>query len=144
MTAIVINTLTGAVSEYDWDFQSITSTHAGSAVALYELGGDTDAGQPINSTVSTGKRVWGDTLKSLMSGIYFAMQGGVRGILQVHTRQADWSYPFQVLESGVSRAMPGRGIRENYLGFSFKNSAGEWFRIDRIQIPEIKSKSRRL
>lgn len=144
MTTIVMNTLTGAVSEYDWDFQSITPTHAGSAVALYALGGDTDAGRPIDATITTPKRVWGETLKSLMSGVYFAMQSTGKGVLQVHTPSDTYSYPVLLLPDGVSRGEPGRGIRENYLGFSYKNVAGAFFRIDRIEIPSIKSKSRRL
>ena len=37
MTAIVMNTITRAVGEYDWEFESITPTHAGSALALYQL-----------------------------------------------------------------------------------------------------------
>ncbi|MBD9406293.1 hypothetical protein IB236_13170 [Acidovorax sp. ACV02] len=144
MTTIVMNTLTGAVSEYDWDFQSITPTHAGSAVALYALGGDTDAGQPIDATITTPKRVWGETTKSLMSGVYFAMQSAGNGVLQVHTPSDTYSYPVQSLPDGVSRGVPGRGIRENYLGFSYKNVAGAFFRIDRMEIPSIKTKSRRL
>lgn len=144
MTAIVMNTLTGAVSEYDWDFQSITPTHAGSAVALYALGGDTDAGRPIDATITTPQRVWGETLKSLSSGVYFAMQGTGRGVLQVHTRCDTYSYPVQSQPDGMTRGEPGRGIQENYLGFSYKNVAGAFFRIDRIEIPSIKSKSRRL
>lgn len=53
MNTIVLNTLTGAVSEYDWPFQSLTPTHAGDVTGLYALGGDTDAGRPIDAHITT-------------------------------------------------------------------------------------------
>ena len=144
MTAIVMNTITRAVSEYDWGFESITPTHAGSALALYQLGGDTDAGLPIQSTIRTATRMWGEALKSLMGDVYFSMEGTGQGVLKVHTRTISYGYPFPVRAAGVSRGEPGKGIRENYLGFGYENVGGEYFRIDRIEIPSFKSTTRRL
>jgi hypothetical protein len=54
MTAIVMNTLTGAVTEYDWTFTSLSAKHASDANGLCTLGGDTDAGAAITGEVRGG------------------------------------------------------------------------------------------
>ena len=62
MNTIVMNTLNGAVTEYGrFAFQSITPRLAGSALGLFALGGDTDAGEPIVGRIDTGARDWGTT-----------------------------------------------------------------------------------
>ena len=55
MTAIVMNTLTGAVSEHNLDFNSMTQAHAANASGLYTLGGDTDNGVSIVAEIVTGE-----------------------------------------------------------------------------------------
>lgn len=144
MNTIALNTLTGAVSEYNnFDFQSITPTHAGSATGLYALGGDTDATQPIVSTVTTGKTLWGASLKKFVEMVYFAIKGSGTSTLTVHGETASYAYPFPVRPAGESRAKPGRGIRENYLAFSYSNADGKDFRLDRIEVASAPSTSRR-
>ena len=144
MNTIALNTLTGAVSEYsNFSFQSITPTHAGSATGLYALGGDTDATQPIVSTVTTGKTLWGASLKKFVEMVYFAIKGSGTSRLTVHGETASYAYPFPVRPAGESRAKPGRGIRENYLAFSYSNTDGKDFRLDRIEVASATSTSRR-
>lgn len=144
MTTIVMNTLNGAVTEYDWAFQSITPGHAGDATGLYALGGDTDAGNPIVATVTTGKKHWGSTLKKFVSCVYFAMRGAGQGALTVHCAATSYTYPFPVRASGESRAVTGRGIRENYLAFTYQNPGGDDFAIDRIEVLSTQSTTRRI
>lgn len=145
MSAIVVNTLTGAVSEYaGFDFQSITPTHAGSALGLYELGGDTDAGAPIVAEVVTGTTIWSEIKRKFMDSVYFAMTGSGTSTLTVKTPSAEYEYSFDVRSNGVSRAQPGRGIRENYLAFGYSNTDGADFRIDRIEVPQNPSKNRKV
>lgn len=144
MNAIALNTLNGAVTEYDWAFQSITPNHAGDVTGLYALGGDTDAEQPIVATVTTGTKHWGSTLKKFVAGVYFAMQGTGRGALTVHCQATDYTYPFPVRTSGESRAVTGRGIRENYLAFTYQNPDGDDFVIDRIEVLSTQSANRRV
>lgn len=143
---IVMNTLTGAVTEYDWTFQSITPGHAGDATGLYALGGSTDAGRPIVATVTTGTKHWGGTLKKFIAGVYFAMRGTGTGKLTVHcpTEDVSFSYLFPVRSSGESRAVTGRGIRENYLAFTFQNPDGDDFALDRIEVLSSPSTTRRI
>jgi hypothetical protein len=142
--AIVMNTLTGAVSEYsNFEFQSITPTHAGSDTGLYALGGNLDVLAPIVSTVTTGKTLWGGTLKKFVEMVFFALQGSGNAALTVIGPAASYTYPFPVRASGESRSKPGKGIRENYLAFSFSNTDGADFRLDRMEVSVAQSTSRR-
>lgn len=144
MKTIVMNTLNGAVTEYDWSLTSITRTYGGSAGGLHLLGGDTDAGQPINAAITTGKLLWGDTIRKFVAYIYFAMVGTGMGRARVVTRSNTYAYEFPVLDDGVSRAKTGRGIRENYLAFGFDNVDGADFRIDSMEPKTATSNNRRV
>lgn len=145
MNTIVLNTLTGAVSEYEgFDFHAITPDHAGSALGLYAFGGDLDVAVPIIAWVATGLKEWGSSLKKLGSTVYFAMQGSGAGELTVGTPAASYAYPFPVSPTGQSRCVVGRGIRENYLAYSYRNPGGEGFRIDAIEVLTESSPTRRI
>ena len=144
MTTIVLNTALGAVSEYDWQFQSITPTHAGDAAGLFALGGDDDAGLPIQAQLKTARKVWDTTLKKSIAAIYLSMWGAGEAALTVHGATGSWRYTFPVLPSGVSRALVGRGVRENYLALSLENIAGAAFSLDRIELLDKASSSRRI
>lgn len=142
---IVMNTLTGAVSEYtNYAFDSLTNTLAGDATGLYTLGGDTDNGTEIVSEVVTGKTLWGSSLKKRLDHVYFSMKGEGSGELIVRGEADDYRYVFPVRASGQSRSVPGKGIRENYLAFGFSNPDGEDFTLDRIEVVVAQSKSRRV
>ena len=145
MNAIVMNTMTGAVTEYsNFDFQSITPTHAGSDAGLFLLGGDLDVATPIVSTVTTGGTQWGTSLKKFLGTVYFALIGTGTSALQVSGPSASYTYPFTVTDSGESRSTPGRGIRENYLSFSYINTDGADFQLDSIEVTVNSSTTRRI
>lgn len=139
-----MNTINGAVTEYDWPITSIGPTRAGSAGGLHSLGGNSDAGQPIAASITTGKQLWGDTIKKFVAYIYFAMVGTGLGRARVEARSQTYAYEFPVQAGGVSRAVTGRGIRENYLAFGFDNVGGADFRIDLIEPKTAASNTRRL
>lgn len=144
MNTIVLNTLTGAVTEYsNFDFQSITPTHAGSDTGLYALGGNLDVAAIIVSTATTGKTLWGSDLKKMLGLVFIAMQGTGNAALTVIGKAASYTYAFAVLAAGVSRSQPGKGIRENYLAFSFSNPDGADFRLDQIEVTVNPSTTRR-
>ena len=142
---IIMNLKNGAVTEYDnFDFQSITPTHAGSATGLFLLGGDDDLGQPIVGSITTGKTIWRDIKKKFLDLVHFAMTGsGISGMTVV-TPSTSYEYQFPVRPAGVSRAKPGRGIRENYLAFGYSNLDGADFQIDRIEVSEQPSQNRKV
>lgn len=143
--AIVMNTLTGAVTEYDnFGFQSITPTLAGNATGLYVLGGSLDIDQPIVSSIKTGKTLWADKHKKFLDAVHFAMKGSGLSAFTVATESASYSYPFQVRAAGVSRGKPGRGIRDNYLAFGYSNTDGADFQLDSIDVPALPSKNRKV
>ena len=143
--AIAMNTMTGAVSEYTgFGFQSITPTHAGSATGLFALGGDTDAGLPIVAAVTTGKQLWGGSLKKMLQMVYFSLKGSGTSTMTVHGESTDHSYQFPVRPTGQSRSKPGMGIRENYLAFGYSNADGADFQLDRIEVLVAESKTRRV
>lgn len=145
MNTIVCNTLTGAVSEYTRHaFQSITPTHAGDAAGLYAFGGDTDNGQPIVAEIRLPSTLRESTLKHSIQMAYLSMQGRGSARFTVHGSTQSWSYDFPLRASGQARCPVGRGIRENYLGFGLSNPAGQAFTLDRVEILDSASKSRRV
>lgn len=145
MNAIAFNTMTGAVSEYTgFGFQSITPTHAGSATGLFILGGDTDAGAPIVSVVTSGKQLWGGSLKKTADMVYFSLKGAGTSTMLISGEATDYRYPFPVRATGQSRSKPGLGIRENYLAFGYSNTDGADFQLDRIEVLVTQSKNRRV
>lgn len=143
--AIVMNTRTGAVTEYDnFGFQSITPTLAGNATGLYALGGNLDIDQPIVGSIITGKTLWSDLKKKFIEVVHFAMTGSGTSAMTVATKSTSYSYPFQVRAAGVSRAKPGRGIRENYLAFGYSNTDGADFQLDSIDVIQYPSNNRKV
>ena len=146
MTAITVNTLTGAVSEYTrHDFQSVTPSHGGSATGLYAFGGDTDAGLPIQSSLRLPVTLRENTLKQQIAMVYLSMQGqGEAEFTVLGSGGQSWSYPFALRDSGQTRCPVGKGIRENYLGFGLSTPAGQAFTLDRVEVLSVKSKTRRV
>jgi hypothetical protein len=141
MTTIVLNTATGAVSEYGWTFDALSPDRAGDAGQLYALGGDTDNGAPITGELLGASPV-AEKPQSL-DNVYLAVHGTGDGVLVVQGRDEAWEYPVAARASGVARAKPGRGIKEVYLGFGYRNVAGADFRLDRIDAEISPTKSRR-
>lgn len=144
MNAIVMNTLTGAVTEYtNFSFQSLTPTNAGSAAGLFLFGGDVDSATQIDANFTMGKTLQGTTLKKYIDMVYFAMKGAGNVTLTVAGENNAYSYSFPVLSSGESRCKPGRGLRENYYAFGLSNQLGGDFEIDRVEVLVGESTSRR-
>lgn len=141
MTAIVMNTLTGAVTEYDWAFKSLTATRAADDAGLYTQGGDTDNGAAIVAEMR-GRKAGGEKMQSV-STVYFTLQGPIAGVAIVQGNTAAWEFPVEARPGGVCAADTAKGIREVYLGFGFRNAAGADFRIDRIDADVAVSNYRR-
>lgn len=141
MTAIVMNTATGAVTEYDWTFASVSASRAANNTALHTLGGDTDATAAIISELRGGKAGGGKLLS--LGPVYLTIRGTGDGTLIVMGRDTSWEYPVIARGSGVSVGRPGFGIRESWLGLGYRNAGGNDFRLDRIEAQIIESKTRR-
>lgn len=141
MTAIVLNTATGAVSEYDWTFQSLTQDHLAAPSGLFAAGGNTDAAAPIAARV-LGNKPGGEKLLSL-GNVYLAIKGTTAGVLIVEGQSDTWEYPVVPRTSGVSCARPGMGIKESRLALGYRNTDGGDFRLDRLDADVVESKTRR-
>lgn len=145
MNTIVMNTLTGAVSEYsNFDFQSITPTHGGSATGLFLLGGELDIDAPVMARIQTGKVQWGSSLKKFIKKMFFGLKGEGTFTAHVSGENDDYEYEFPAIQTGESRAQPGRGIRETYLSFGFSNTDGQEFQLDNIEVVDTTSTTRRV
>ena len=145
MTAIVMNTMTGAVSEYTgFDFHAITPEYAGSVLGLYELGGNLDVAATIVASAVTGKTLMGGSLKKLLDTIFFSIKGSGTSTATVYGEVDSYAYEFDVLATGESKAKPGRGIRENYMSFGYSNTDGAAFQLDQIEALTSQSKTRRV
>lgn len=143
---IVVNTLTGAVSEYSaHEFHSITPTHAGNAAGLYAFGGDTDADLPIVATLQLPATLRESTLRQAIEMVYLSMRGeGKAQFAVLGAGGQRWAYEFPLRASDVTRCPVGRGIKENYLGFELSTPNGQAFALDRIEVLNAKSKNRRV
>ena len=147
MNTIVMNTLNGAVTEYSrFAFQSITPNLTGSALGLFALGGDTDAGEPIVGRINTGARDWGSTQLKHIAAAYFSLrQTSGEAVFSVGVEGGrSYQYPMMLRGKGVSRAVPGRGIRENFLSFGFEVPGGQAFVLSGIEVNIHPSKTRRV
>lgn len=143
--AIVMNTLTGAVTEYaGFDFHGITPTHGGSAVGLYEFGGELDVAALIVSEVRTGRTQMGTPAKKRPDCVYFTLPiGAGAGVLVVEASET-YEYPVTMREGLETRGTPGKGIFETLLGFGFKNTEGQDFALDKIGVKLAASTTRRI
>lgn len=144
MTTIVLNTLTGAVTEYtNHDFDSVTPTHAGSALGLYAFGGDADLTTPIVAAIRTGKTSWGSAFRKLLDMVFIGIKGTGQCRLAVVGESTLYEYNFPIDQGGESRCKPGRGIRETYLALGLSNPDGRDFQLDRIDAVVQSSGTRR-
>lgn len=144
MNTIVMNTLTGAVSEYTgFGFQSITPTHAGSATGLFAFESDRDMGLPIVARIQTGKPQWQTGLKKYLDKAFFGLKGVGTFRFHVDGENDNYVYPIIASAKGESRSQPGRGIRETYLSYGFSNPSGQAFFLDSIEVLQSTSNTRR-
>ena len=147
MTAIVFNLQSLAASEYDWAFNSLTDKHAGAEGGLMALGGDDDAGAAIEAEAMTPMGQHKTSLKKSVPAVYVSTPMAEVQRLQVLVALGSgtsYAYPLQRQDMGVARAMPGRGIHENYLGFGVRNAAGADFEIERIEAQLVVAPTRRV
>jgi hypothetical protein len=58
--------------------------------------------------------------------VFVAVVSAGDGEVIVQGRAQSWSYPITARNSGVMSVSPGKGIRESYLGFGYRNVAQAW------------------
>lgn len=146
MKTIVVNTLSGAVSEYGLiKFDSLTARNYAGLTGLFACGGDADAGAEIVAELRLPVVLRENTFKKNMDMVYLSMRGSGTACFTVYGPDGQaWPYIFDLRESGVARCQPGKGIRQNYLGFGLSTPSGQAFALDRIEVKEVTSKTRRV
>lgn len=133
MRAIVVNTASGAVSEYeDFYFDSVTQGHIGGKPGLFAVGGTTDDGQLIVAHAITPPLLQQNLQKKRLAAVYVAAKAEGDMQIHVHGQSMQWQYPLHIRAGGMSRATPGRGICESYLAVGISNPQGQAFEIDSI------------
>lgn len=145
MNAIVLNTLTTAVTEHDLGtMHAITPSYLGDDAGLYTVGGDTDNGVDIDAVAETGCVDWGSSLMKHLECAFLATVGAGSCFLNVRTKSgAMYSYSFTLASNGESQAKVGRGLRENRFAFGVANIGGVFFRLDGLEVLIAQSATRR-
>ena len=112
----------------------------------------TDAGTAISAPFRC-PYVGGDAV-TFSGDVYLGIRGGT-GINHGHgkvrllaggksvARGTEWLYPLSIQQAGTSRAVLGRGIRENFLAFGYINDSGAAYTIRSLQVDIISSKTRK-
>jgi len=128
-----------AVSEYSWalfkGFACINDTlYAISDDSIYEIGGDSDNGVPIDAEISLGNFLI-DAVKP--RDLYIG--GRANGLMAIELI-SDEGQPSEVVAStmledlSVGRVKIPRGIRPSYFSFTIKNKNGADFELDQVQL----------
>lgn len=144
MNTIVCNTIVGAVTEYDnYDFHSITPWHLGGATGLFAVGGNADAGQPVPADVQFPRTLQTLANKKHIRIVYFSVKGWGEAVMTVYCENSTWPYKFNLRPTGETRCVPGKGIRENYLGVGLSTPDGQPWTLDLVELDLAPSKTRR-
>ncbi len=143
----VMNVFNFSVSEYtDWSFNSF-ALHNGIYVAanssgIFKLGGDTDNGQRIISMVRSGtKDTWNNFIRRVRGAwlSYRKSDGELVLWLTDDSGNLLGEFPFETVSGTSGRlheklAKVGRGLKDRFISFGFKNVSGCYFDIESLRI----------
>lgn len=135
-----LNTVHGAVTEYDHtfvSFASIGSRHFGAGPdGIFELVGADDDGTPIAADVRTGKLDFNDSHTKRATDAYVEASCDGQLVFHVHTPTADYAYPLgDPSDELVNRkANLGRGVKTRRWQFGLTNEAGADFEVAEISV----------
>lgn len=138
-----MNTRSGAVSEYsDYVFNSfarVGNKYLGASDSgLYELTGDTDAGDPIISTLKGAFLQFGGTHLSRLKEAYIAATGDEDVfVLKIETLDgATYTYQVDSRSGRNTKVHMGKGQRARYFAYTLI-SAGQDFTLDTLEFVPI-------
>lgn len=137
----VVNTDTGANWTYrGWDFNSYMTWqgkyYAAAEDGFYELVGDTDAGEPIVSSILTGNSDLGTVQQKRMAYVYVGANADSGLSLVVHTDDGQTNeYTISARElMQNSRTSIGKGLRSKYWQFEITNPDGGDFELESLEL----------
>lgn len=102
---------------------------------VYKLGGDTDAGRPVDAAVAFGTLDLEVTPFKQVSNVYAGTSTQGSLFLKVTTPQGSWVYKARRHDPALQqqRFDLGRGLRANYYEFELYNSEGCDFELDTVE-----------
>lgn len=140
----VVNTQTRASSRYEnYAFNSfalIDGRYYGCrSDGIYELDGDTDAGQPVQAMVSFGKQDFGTSVLKRVTNLYVGTSSGGKLFVKVLAEGEEYLYQARdgSEELQVQRFDLGRGLRANYLEFELYNTDGDDFELASVEFVAV-------
>ena len=138
---LVLNVNTGALSEWDFEFNSIVNKKndifVADGVKVYKLGGDDDAGVAIASYFQLGLSHVGITNLKEALGYYIGMRSD--GSTQAKMISDDTvgelhTLPTTADKIKMRRVMTELGPRGTWLGMRFNNVSGSDFKVNLISL----------
>lgn len=124
----------GGTTRYEgFDFNSYAKIGAGyfgcRPDGIYQLDGDTDAGDPIRAMVRFGKQAFGTSALKRITHAYVGVSGRGRLVLKVIAEGEEYLYVARSYdeELRVQRFDLGKGLRANWLAFELHSPDGEDF-----------------
>lgn len=143
--AWVLNTESSAVSWYrNFQFNSIAqserATYAVGADGLYQVIGDTDAGEAIYATVYCGFNDYKTSATKRMDAMYFGYQCDGQLLIEVDTQECTHPASQYTLETRLAplprntRVHTGKGRTGRFWSIRFSNIAGSGFSVYDIEI----------
>ena len=107
---------------------------------LYELGGDTDADQPIKARIETGMDTLGSALLKTVGAAYLGYTATAGLTLAATTGQPEGAtlqiYPLAETAKALTqtRVKLGKGVKARYWQFALANQAGGNFTIETLEV----------
>lgn len=146
----VVNDESSASAMYeDYSFNSFAKFdgkyYGAKSDGIYLLDGDTDDGQPVRSSVSFGRRDFGDSAKTSIHSCYIGVASDGTLVLKVTADGTEYLYRTTRTtgELATQRIKTGRGIKANYLTLELFNADGADFELDNIEF-ELAKLARRI
>jgi hypothetical protein len=148
VTTWAVNTRTNAITEYtNFAFNSFAQAGlkyiATSKAGIYELDGDTDAGQSIIAEMQTGLMQLNATKLAGLKGVYLAVRGGGRFYIKLISGDGR-EYIYEAFaQPGLmtTKVNVGKGLRTSYIAFNLK-SEGQDFDLSTLEFVPMLSDRR--
>lgn len=137
-TTWAVNTRTAAVTEYsNFNFNSFAPMgfkYLGAADdGLYELDGDTDAGESIIAKMKNGFSQFGGMHLNTIKGIYLGVRGGGDFLLKIEDGAGHvTTYGLKARDFETTRVRTGKGLRARFFRFELI-STGQDFDLEAIE-----------
>ena len=145
----VLNIESGGFTRYeDFAFNSyakIGDTYFGcKADGVYQLDGDTDAGDLIQAMVSFGKQNFGTSALKRITNAYVGVSSTGKLVLKVIADGAEYDYVARDSSEYMQtqRFDTGRGLRLNQLEFELYNQDGDDFELSSVEFAVLTTERR--